>query len=317
MPQRSQYDDIILDLIKSGEIKVDTENGFIYGKSTDLQGTRRRIGHRTSDGNIRFTFMFSNKSLEFYVCRAVWLASGQTIPRNLIVRHKNNIPEDNKLSNLTLAVYNRAYESPQWWSQVDIEWLKSHYQHMTLPELASHCQRSVKAIRHKIKNINLPKKKAKNPRWTKEEDELLVNLYQQKKSVAEISAILKRSEASIRLEASRKLKAFRSDRHLQANFRGKHFYLSLKKTLCAGTSKAKCCLCGYSKYIELHHIDGNNRNHEIGNIASLCGNCHTEVEHGEHVNKMLFCVWWRLYSDGSVSETMDNKMFMEKKANGH
>ena len=43
----------------------------------------------------------------------------------------------------------------------------------------------------------------------------------------------------------------------------------------------------------------------------MCGNCHTEVGHGDHEGKTLFCIWWRVYSDGTFSKKSDNKPNIE------
>jgi len=158
--------------------------------------------------------------------------------------------------------------------------------------------------------LHLPRKRGKNKTWTKEENKQIISMYTKHKSIKDMAAALSRSESSVRLQANRKLGLFRSDRHLQREFRSKNFYNSLKKTITFGTSGSVCCLCKYSKYIELHHLDGNGQNHAIHNISSLCPNHHIEVEHGEHgehADKELFCVWWRIYSDGSRTEKFNNK----------
>lgn len=46
----------------------------------------------------------------------------------------------------------------------------------------------------------------------------------------------------------------------------------------------KCYQCGLSEWqgqpipIELHHIDGNNKNNSLDNLTVLCPNCHTQTE---------------------------------------
>jgi len=42
----------------------------------------------------------------------------------------------------------------------------------------------------------------------------------------------------------------------------------------------KCFNCGYDEYkeaLEVHHIDGNRENNDVGNLMILCANCHTLV----------------------------------------
>jgi len=54
-----------------------------------------------------------------------------------------------------------------------------------------------------------------------------------------------------------------------------------KRLLKEGIKENKCERCGISIWqeielcIELHHIDGNNRNHKLNNLQMLCPNCHS------------------------------------------
>lgn len=193
------------------------------------------------------------------------------------------------------------------WSEKDKSFLADNYLKLSLPELAISLNRSIKSIRQKIKHINLPQKRGAWAPWLKEQDDLLVELYKQYKSVKEISIILNKSESAIRLRANRKFNCYRNDRLLKEDFKSENFYLALKSTITRKSAGAKCCICEYSKHIELHHIDGNRNNNSISNIASLCPNCHTEVEHKEHLDKMLFCFWWRLGKNQKVLFEKDNK----------
>ena len=36
----------------------------------------------------------------------------------------------------------------------------------------------------------------------------------------------------------------------------------------------ECSSCGFSKVVQLHHLDGNTKNNERENIVGLCPNCH-------------------------------------------
>lgn len=302
MAQRSKLDTKILNLIDSQVIQVDIRRGVIFGKQLDLTGQRRRIGFVNSNGDHLFTFRDKNRSFQYYICRAIWIASNGIVPDKMIVVHKDGNQSNNQLDNLDTVVYSGKQITSKSWSEEELEWLKNNYSQKSLSHLAKECNRSIKAVRHKIKLINLPSKKGKNQKWTKKDNDLLAKLYGQKKSVKDIAKLLVRSESSIRLQASRKMGLFRSDRHLQTKFRSADFYHSLKSKISHRTAQAECCLCGYNRYIELHHIDGDNSNHDISNISSLCGNCHTEIEHGDHLGKKLSCIWWRVYSDGSLSK---------------
>jgi hypothetical protein len=44
-------------------------------------------------------------------------------------------------------------------------------------------------------------------------------------------------------------------------------------------SDRTCCVCRKeAKPVQIHHIDGNNGNHEIKNLAVLCLDCHTQTQ---------------------------------------
>jgi hypothetical protein len=203
------------------------------------------------------------------------------------------------------------------WSSEDLIELQKLYSSKSHSELAIYFNRSLGGIKQKIKDLNLPPKKRHCEQWTKEEDNLIQILYKQKLSIKDIAKKLNRTPISVRLRANKKLSIFKSDIHLQENFRSKNFYTSLKDTLCRKTSGSKCCLCDYYLFIDLHHIDGNRKNHDIGNIASLCPNHHREVERGMHKNIQLYCIWWRIYSDRSISPYFDNKSLVNNSLGKH
>ena len=50
---------------------------------------------------------------------------------------------------------------------------------------------------------------------------------------------------------------------------------ALKNRLIKAGLKSDCCeICGFSDKIELHHINGNPRDHRLENLQILCPNCH-------------------------------------------
>jgi hypothetical protein len=85
-----------------------------------------------------------------------------------------------------------------------------------------------------------------------------------------------------------------------------NFYTKIKNHRIRETVVLNCCLCNYKKHIQLHHIDGNNENHQRSNIATLCPNHHVEVECGEHDNKKLYSIYWRICPDGTTSKVFNN-----------
>lgn len=303
--QKEGLDNSVLCLAKQG--KVALLDGKLYGKVNSL-GTRRELGSRHPNGDIMLSFLADGqKMIQPYYCRVVWLLSNGKIPNGHIVSHKNGEKGNNELDNLQLEEYCRDYNHPQRWSAEDVSWLESNYLIQSLPEMSKHLNRSTKAIRQKLRVLSAPQKRGAWALWTEEEDKMLTELYIQKKKVNEVANILGRSVNSVRLRANRILNAYRSDKHLQLHFRSENFYLSLKAKITRNTAGAKCCLCNYFKHIDLHHIDGDRKNNAIDNIASLCPNHHREVEAGEHPNEKLYCVWWRVYSDGSTTDKMDNR----------
>jgi len=197
------------------------------------------------------------------------------------------------------------------WTTEEINQLKELWSIKTYEELSVHFNRSLKGIRQKVKDLNLPSKKRHCERWTEEEEKLIKTFYQKNLSLNSIAKKLNRTPQSVRLRANRQLNIFKSDIHLQENFRSKNFYLALKETLRRKSAGSKCCLCDYSLFVDLHHIDGNRKNNLINNIASLCPNHHRELERGMHKEKQLYCIWWRIYSDSSTSEKFNNNNLKE------
>lgn len=309
MPQYSQHDNLLLYHIEKGNIHIDAENGLVYGKKFDSQGNKISIGSLTKN-----SYMISIKSNNdsgrtylFPVCRAIWLNVYGNIPKNMIVTHIDNDIQNNKISNLVLQMYNRRHKytkTHNTWSDDEIKRLIELYDQYSYTQISKELNRSEHSIRNKCKKLELPPKK-KLHFWSKEEDDELKKLYNLRLSIKEIAIKMGRTKVSVRLRANRILNAYRSDRSLK-EINTENFYYALKNILVRKTAKCKCCLCDYSEHIDLHHIDGNNKNHSISNIASLCPNHHREVESGSHQDKELFCVWRRIYSDGTCSEEKNN-----------
>ncbi len=306
MPQRDRMDAEVLIAIKMGTIKVKIHDGFVLGKSKDISGCRGRVGFKDKNGDHLFSLRGNGKCFQYYVCRAVWLASGKNIPENMVVTHRNHNQDDNTIGNLFLTQFKGKRVYPNAWSGSELQWLEENYLKKSFSWLAQECGRSIKAVRHKVKLIGLPTKGGRCKKWTDKEKEMLLTLYNQNKSVKEISKRIHRSEDAVRLHAG-KLGLFRSDKHLKPHFRSSDFYYALKSKISKGTAGAECCLCGYHKHIDLHHIDGNRKNNDVANMSSLCPNHHREVAAGEYPSSALYCIWWRVYSDGSISDKMNNR----------
>lgn len=48
-----------------------------------------------------------------------------------------------------------------------------------------------------------------------------------------------------------------------------------------------CASCGFSKIVELHHLDANKENNAESNLAPLCPNCHKMIHHHEFYEEIL------------------------------
>ena len=298
-------DGYVSELLSNGSLLVDAKNGFVYGSRVGLDGKRKRVGY-TINGNVTITVLKNGRSYNYPVARIIYLAVNGRVPSGNKVVNKDGDKGNNKPGNLGLVPLRTSCGSGvKRWSAADINKLRNLWPTTAIPKLAKRFGRSSKAIQQKLEHISAPGKKLRLP-WSKEDDERLRSLYSKKLSLIQIAGLLGRTAVSVRLRGNRILGVFKSDPHLRVDFRGKNFYQSLKSKITCKSAGGRCCLCSYEKHIELHHIDGNSENHAKRNIAALCPNHHTEVEAGEHDGKKLWCIWWRIYSDGSKSEECSN-----------
>lgn len=95
-------------------------------------------------------------------------------------------------------------------------------------------------------------------------------------------------------------KIFESKIDIEDYFSGKRPIKSdaLKKQLIKrGIKEHKCEECGITEWkdkpapIDLHHIDGNNKNNKLENLKILCPNCHTQTDTyaGKKLRKTRLC----------------------------
>lgn len=95
-------DQIILENLRSGLIRVDVDKGIIYGiQKKPLKGTNHNgylsVGLRHVDGNGQ------RKTVKVYVHRVVWLAKYGVIPDGKTVTHVRPPDSDNRLNNLSIG----------------------------------------------------------------------------------------------------------------------------------------------------------------------------------------------------------------------
>jgi DNA-binding transcriptional regulator GbsR (MarR family) len=193
------------------------------------------------------------------------------------------------------------------WTQKDINYLTDNYKKISIKTIAQTLHRSKKqvycklyAIKHCIGNGR--------KRGGEEENQKLLILYNENKNLNEIKEILGLSINSIRTKLRKYHISSYKERSTKLRFRSKNFYSSIKQAMQNGTVGSECCLCRYNLCIDLHHIDGNRENNTKENISSLCPNHHREIERGMHKDKKLYCVWWKINSDGSLGEKFDNNL---------
>ena len=70
-------------------------------------------------------------------------------------------------------------------------------------------------------------------------------------------------------------------------------------------NKHTCCFCNKQGHIQIHHIDGNNSNNSIKNLAVLCLNCHSRVSSDEGLGRKF-----------TVEEVKEYKAQWEKRCAG-
>lgn len=67
----------------------------------------------------------------------------------------------------------------------------------------------------------------------------------------------------------------------------------IKKRFFNSVKKEKCEQCGFepsnSRQLDIHHIDGNHSNNEIGNLKTLCANCHRAEHDFDDKDIKRFC----------------------------
>lgn len=51
--------------------------------------------------------------------------------------------------------------------------------------------------------------------------------------------------------------------------------------------RGECLTCGYSGYIEVHHIDGDWLNNHPMNLAPLCRACHHDAHRTDEANERI------------------------------
>lgn len=327
--QNSTKDYLILEYIKTGKIVIDAKNGFVY-KKIELKSKRsihdkndnlQKVGYLGYDGkHLLFRATENDNRYSCYVCRAIYLSVHGHIPQNYEVFHKNNDCFDNRIENLDIRIFTNPWKSISgFWDEKDIEELMRLAPTMSEAKLALHFKRSKHAIKLQLKKRGFDKGINKAIRWTKEEDEKLKKLYlTYKYTLEQITEMMFPKKIGSVKKRIKKFYGKKKKMHpLKLEINKNNFCGSIKSRKENKNLKIKCCICGYDKWCDLHHIDGNNKNNHVSNISSLCPNHHREVEMGEHKNVLLYCIWWRIFKDGTILPEENNlKEVQERFTNG-
>lgn len=95
-------DQIILDNLRSGQIRVDTNKGVVYGiQGKPLKPSNHNgyccvgLSHLGDDGR--------RKTAKVYVHRLIWIAKYGSIPEGKTVTHMQPPDSDNRLENLAIG----------------------------------------------------------------------------------------------------------------------------------------------------------------------------------------------------------------------
>jgi hypothetical protein len=236
-----------------------------------------------------------------------WLLNNFNLPIREMSKylHRTIASIRKQLNNLNIK---RLDERKIPWTQNDVDFLIKNHKDISLEKISKYLHRSKRRIYQKLDTMNIKFVNKNHKLWTKEEEQKLLNLCNEKKTLIEIKEIMGRTLHSLRLKLKKDFGISHKGKNLKLNFKSSSFYKSLRNSINSLTSGSQCCICGYNLCIDLHHIDGDRKNNNISNIASLCPNHHREIEMGLHKDKELYCIWWRINADGSISEKLNNKI---------
>lgn len=302
--QNSYLDDKIVEDIQNGHFLVDTESGSIKGR-VNRDGGRKEIG-KVNKGrrNKSTTIYFDGYNRSVDIARIIWLAANGHVPPTMRVDLilKNG---DYSIKNLKL-VKNNEYLG--YWTDDEIEILKNGLVCKSWSEISRETGRSEKSCHQKARSLKMGMP-AKKRAWVEQDENMLKTLFEEGKSIVEIAKEMGRTFTSIKLHIRKYGKIVKNNKAYLRDLNHKNFYASLKSAKSSGSAILSCCLCKDKvdyKHCVLHHIDGDHKNNNISNIATICPNCHSEVHAGEHQGEILYSIWKRVYSDGTTSGVETN-----------
>lgn len=91
-------DQMILDLIAVGRLRVDAEAGLVYAPKSNTPG--KPVGAQTKKGYLRLCTNIAGRQHHFMVHRIVWVSVNGPVPDGHEVDHIDRVKTDNRISNL-------------------------------------------------------------------------------------------------------------------------------------------------------------------------------------------------------------------------
>lgn len=92
-------DKMCLELAKSGLLKIDFENGFVYSSRVN----DRKIGSSNIKGYIVATLHFKGERKQIKLHRLIWIAKNGMIKPTDLIDHKDRVKWNNSISNLRVV----------------------------------------------------------------------------------------------------------------------------------------------------------------------------------------------------------------------
>jgi hypothetical protein len=93
--------DAIIALIASGELLVDSDNGFAF--TTRCGKTKRQLGCTSNRGYSVCTLHYGDERWQVKIHQIIWISVNGAIPSGFMIDHINRNKSDNRILNLRLS----------------------------------------------------------------------------------------------------------------------------------------------------------------------------------------------------------------------
>jgi hypothetical protein len=91
-------DQMIIDLITAGRLRVAANTGFVYAPKSN--SPNKACGSITKKGYLRICMNINGRQCHFMAHRVVWVSVNGLVPDKYEIDHKNAIKTDNRIENL-------------------------------------------------------------------------------------------------------------------------------------------------------------------------------------------------------------------------